>query len=403
MIPETQKTIFFVGGPDVSLRVELLKLLQSEGYKLCVVGTNEREKGIFETNGILFFHYSLKRRYFFFSNFMGAWQLYSIFRKEKPYIIHAFDTIPTIVGRIVARVAGVPIIIGTIPGMGSLFSYETVLNKLLRVIYIFGQKMASTSSHITIFQNVDDFNFFISKRIVPKSKATIIKGSGVDVEKFSSRNLDAEKLAKLQTDMGLNANKLNITMVSRMVEYKGVKDFLEAARISVSRHDNLQFNLVGPLDDTVAAVPEREIKKYDKVVKYWGPRGDIKEILHLSDIVVLPTYYREGVPRILLEAASMEKPIITTNVPGCKDIVEDGVNGLIVPIKNPSLLASAVEKLVLDESLRKRMGELSRRKVVKEFSLEIVFKETLGIYQKAECGRIGNISSPQYNKSGNGG
>ena len=171
-------------------------------------------------------------------------------------------------------------------------------------------------------------------------------------------------------------------MITRLVRYKGIKEFLEAAKILKSKYRNIDFLLIGPVDDTIAAFSLEEVKKYAGIVKYIGPRNDIPEILYFADIVVLPTYYREGIPRILLEAASMRKPIVTTDIPGCREIVENGVNGFIVPPKDSIALAKAIEKLILNEKLRKQMGKMSRKKVLEEFSLNIVFEQTLNAYKK---------------------
>jgi len=374
--------IAYIGGPDILLRLHFIKLLILKGYEVCVIGSSKKEKEKFENEGILYHYYSLNRKFSILSDIKSFFQLYKILKKEKPHCIHAFDTKPTILGRIAAKLAGVPIIIGTIPGMGSLFSEDTFINKILRIFYIIAQKVACGVSDLTIFQNYNDFDFFISKKIVSPLKAIIIKGSGVDIKKFSLENLQSKKLQKTKSELGLNSKSIKIFMISRLVKYKGIKEFLEAAKILKSKYQNVDFFLVGPLDNTIAGFPLEEVKKYVDVVKYTGPRNDIPEILFFANIVVLPTYYREGIPRILLEAASMGKPIVTTNIPGCKEIVEDGVNGFLVPPKDPIALAQAIEKLILNEKLRNQMGEISRKKAIEEFSLNIVFKKTLNIYEK---------------------
>jgi len=374
--------IAYIGGPDISLRLPLIKLLIFKSYKIFVVGSSKKEKGRFEREGIPYCYYHLNRKFGMFNDIKSFFQLYKILKKEKPYCIHTFDTKPTILGRIAAKMAGVPVIIGTIPGMGSLFSEDTFTNKILRSFYIIAQKIACRVSDLTIFQNYDDLNFFITKKIISFSKATIIKSSGVDIKKFSPENLQSKKLQKTKSELGLNSKSVKIFMITRLVKYKGVKEFLEAAKILKSKYQNVDFFLVGPKDNTVAAFPLEKVKKYANVVKYTGPRNDIPEILYFADIVVLPTYYREGIPRILLEAASMKKPIVTTNIPGCKEIVNDGINGFLVSPKDSIALAKAIEKLILNDNLRKQMGKMSRKKVLEEFSLNIVFEQTLNAYKK---------------------
>ncbi len=370
------------GGPDFSSRLPFIKVLATNGYNVTAIGSHKAEEDKFIKYSIPYRSYPLNRRFSVLDDIRSFLTLYSIFKREKSIIVHAFDTKPTILGRIAAKLAGVPIIIGTIPGMGSLFSDDTLINKILRFFYIISQKVACGMSDLTIFQNYDDLNFFITKKIVSSSKATTIKGSGVDVEEFSPKNLRSEKVEKTKIELGFDPNGIKIFMISRLIKYKGVKEYLEAAKILKSKYRNIDFFLIGPVDDTIAAFSLEEVKKYAGIVKYIGPRDDIPEILFFADIVVLPTYYREGIPRILLEAASMGKPIVTTDIPGCREIVEDGVNGFLVPPKNSKALVEAIGKLILDENLRKQMGEASRKKVLEEFSLNIVFEQTLNAYKK---------------------
>lgn len=378
---DSKVKICLCGGSDLSLRIPLCKALASNGYDITAVGSNEAEEAKFREHGISYLLYPLNRKIGFISEIRSLLALYNIFKREKFIIVHAFDTKPTILARIAAKFAGVPLIIGTIPGLGSLFSEKNLYNKILRRIYIFAQMIACQVSGMTIFQNPDDKDFFVNKRIVGKSKVKIIKGSGVVTRKFSPENINLENVQKIKTELCLNDN-LRVVMISRLIKYKGVKEYLEASKILNSKYQNVQFLLVGSIDDTIAAFPIEEIKKYETVVNYIGFRSDISEILFLSDIVVLPSYYREGIPRILLEAAAMGKPIVTTDLPGCKEVVQDGVNGFLIPPKNVNALAEAIEKLLLNKDLRKEMGILSRKKAIEEFDSDIVFRETLILYSE---------------------
>jgi len=378
---DSKVKICLCGGSDLSLRIPLCKALASNGYDITAVGSNEAEEAKFREHGISYLLYPLNRKMGFISEIRSLLALYNIFKREKFIIVHAFDTKPTILARIAAKFAGVPLIIGTIPGLGFLFSEENLYNKILRRIYIFAQMIACQVSGMTIFQNPDDKDFFVNKRIVGKSKVKIIKGSGVVTRKFSPENINLENVQKIKTELCLNDN-LRVVMISRLIKYKGVKEYLEASKILNSKYQNVQFLLVGSIDDTIAAFPIEEIKKYETVVNYIGFRSDISEILFLSDIVVLPSYYREGLPRILLEAAAMGKPIVTTDLPGCKEVVQDGVNGFLIPPKNVNALAEAIEKLLLNKDLRKEMGILSRKKAIEEFDSDIVFRETLILYSE---------------------
>lgn len=371
--------ICLCGGPDLSLRIPLIKALATNGYDVTAIGSDEAEEAKFQKHGISYRLYCLNRKFRLVDEIKGFLTLYNIFKHEKFIIVHAFDTKPTILARVAARLAGVPIIIGTIPGLGSLFSEDSLSNRILRQFYIFFQKVACKISDITILQNQEDRDFFVSRRITDSLKVKIIRGSGVDTKRFSSENVDLEAVEKIKKELCLNDSPI-ISMITRLVRYKGIDEYLQAASLLKTKYPNINFLLVGPQDKTLAAFSLEEVSKYSNVVKYLGPRSDIPEILYLSDIVVLPSYYREGIPRALLEAASMGKPIITTDLPGCKEVVKDGVNGFLIPPKNPQALVEAIEKLILNEDLRKEMGVLSRKKAVEEFASDIVFKETLNLY-----------------------
>lgn len=373
--------IAYVGGDDLSLRLPIIRLLKSEGFDICVVGPSIKEKELFEINDIPYEIYPLKKSFGIFSEILSFIRLHSIFKKNGFKMIHAFDTKPTILARIAARTAGVPLIVGTITGMGSLFSEDNCTNKILRIFYKLGQKAACEVSDITIFQNADDMKFFTANKMIPSSKAALIKGSGVDVYTFSPDRIRQSDLEQLEVELGSPNHEVKVFLISRLLKHKGIKEYLEASRIVMESHRNVGFYLVGPADKSMYAFPLETINEYKDTVSYIGPRNDIPEILSLADIVVLPSYYREGIPRILLEAACLGKPIVTTDVPGCKEVVEDGVNGYLVPHKNPTALASAIEKLFLDEDLRTKMGQIGREKVINEFSLEIVYRDTLKIYQ----------------------
>lgn len=382
--------IAYVGGPDISLRIPLLKLLNEKGFKVAAVSSNIKEKSLFEQEGISCFLYHLERKLGFLIEIKSFFTLYNILRKEKFDIVHAFDTKPTVIARITAKLTQTPIIIGTIPGLGSLFSEVNILNKIMGRIYVIAQKIGCKVSDMTIFQNKDDRDFFIENKITNRSKVAIIKGSGVDTKKFSPENVIPKTVQKIKVELCLNSGPV-ISMITRLVNYKGIKEYLEAASLLKAKYPDVNFLLIGPQDKTLATFPLEEISRYSKVVKYLGHRSDIPEILFFSDIVVLPSYYREGIPRVLLEAASMGKPIVTTNLPGCKEIVEDGKNGFLIPPQNAKSLAEAIEKLILNEDLRREMGILSRKKVVEEFDSDIVFRETLHLYADLLKNKLGAV------------
>ncbi len=371
----------YVGGEDLSLRLPIIKLLGAAGYDVCGVGPSAKEKELFRRNDVPYETYPLKRSSGVLSDILSFMRLYRVFKKNSYTIVHAFDTKPAVLARLAARLAGVPFIVGTIPGLGSIFSEDSRTNNILAILYRAGQKAASGVSDITIFQNPDDMEFFTANKLVCSSKAALIRGSGVDVNALSPEVIRDTDIKRLEAELGSRPNEIKVFLISRLLKYKGIQEYLEASRIVRERHDHVAFYLAGPEDRSMYSFPIEKLNEYKDTVRYIGPRNDIPNILGLADIVVLPSCYREGIPRILLEAACFEKPIITTDVPGCREVVEDGINGYLVPPKNPYSLADALDKLISCEGRRKSMGQKSREKVTSEFSLDLVFKESLRLYQ----------------------
>jgi glycosyltransferase involved in cell wall biosynthesis len=221
-----------------------------------------------------------------------------------------------------------------------------------------------------IVQNSDDQSWLGDQLGIPESRISLIRGAGVDVDYYSPKPLvDAPSVPV-------------VTLVARMLRDKGVVEFCEAARILKSRGVAVRFLLVGdpdPLNPTSLTEPEL-LDLTNIGVEYLGRSNDIKAIWHESDISVLPSY-REGLPLSLLESAAMGKPIVTTDVPGCREVVDDGVNGFLVPPKDPEALANAIEKLAVDPDLRRQFGRASRERAVKEFSSDRVIADTLALYE----------------------
>jgi glycosyltransferase involved in cell wall biosynthesis len=299
-------------------------------------------------------------------------------KKEKPDTCHNFTIKPCIYGTLAQKLAGVEKVYCTITGLGYAFEKEGVLKKIVVFLY----KVAAKRAEKITFQNPDDRELFISLGIISKEKTKLIKSSGVDVQYFSREKVKKEEKEKIIKEFNLE-NKIVVTLIGRMLYQKGVKNFTEAGEILKKKHKNLEFLLVGPFDlENLSGVPEEKVKKWDKkgFVKYIGERRDIRELLSFSDIFTLPSISGEGVPKILLEAGSMELPLITTSVSGCKEVVKESVNGFLIEPNNSNLLAEKIEELINNEEKRKTFGKKSREVVKKEFSDTKVVKETINMY-----------------------
>jgi len=302
--------------------------------------------------------------------------LYRWYRKERPDIVHHFTIKPVIYGSIAAKFSGVPKIINTITGLGYVFTKDE--RKWLRSIVHFLYRFALRGTHFTFFQNREDQRYFLSNNLTRGQDTYVLPGSGVDCDRFRP----ASK-ANRECDNGTT-----FLMLSRMLKDKGVYEFVDAARMVRQEYRDSEFLLLGRRDErnpSVVAKEELEAWESEGVVKWLGEAEDVRSILAEADVVVLPSY-REGLPRSLLEASAMGKPVITTDAVGCRDAVEHGRTGLMVPVKDPASLAEAMKEMIKSPEMRSRMGREGRRKVEREFDERIVLRKILEVY---ECEKLG--------------
>lgn len=368
----TKPKVILVGSIDIDARLELMHSLSTD-FDIRALGSSETLYEKFRAEGFEYTYYPLSRKANPLSDVMTLTRLFFIFRKLKPDLIHAFDTKPCVWARIAARLAGVPIIIGTLPGLGSLYVNESFINRLIRSVYQTLQKIACGLSDLTMFQNKDDAEQFVKDRIVSAQKVMVIPGSGVSTEMFSQTQVPNAEKAALKNELQIQPETLVITMISRIIKTKGVFEFMDAAREIKNCNSKVHFLLVGPVDnESLDRLNDSELEQLKQVVHWIGPRRDVRNILAISDVFVLPSAYREGIPRVLLEAASMGLPIVTTDSPGCREVAEPGINGFLVPLYDARALSHAISQLVEKPELRQQFGNVSRQRAVDEFdSLKI--------------------------------
>jgi len=302
---------------------------------------------------------------------LSFFEISKIYHKIKPDIIHQVAFKPVIIGTIAARIAGIKRIINAFAGLGFLFTTEN--NKkvfIKKLVFIMLRRIFNTDKVRLVFQNSEDLDLMMSEGIVSNSQAVIIKGSGVDVKAF---HLSNEPIGPPL-----------VLLPSRMLWDKGVSEFVQAAKIINSDGQRAKFVLVGAPDpENPASIPAQQLKKWhnNNSVEWWGQQMDMPSIYKRVHIVCLPSY-REGLPKVLLEAGASGKPVVTTNTTGCRDIVKDGQNGLLIESHNPVELANAVQKLLDDGNLRRSMGIRGRQIVEGEFSEEKIVNSTLSLYDE---------------------
>jgi len=373
--------ILFVGGPDVNARIPLMQRL--DDFHITALGSLNDLKDEFTKAGFEYFSYPLHRGTNPFADFSTLLYLTRLFRLLRPHIVHTFDTKPGVWGRLAARLAGVPIVIGTLPGLGTLYTNHSFSTRLKRSIYQPLQKLACLQSDLTTFQHKTDARQFVDSGIVPKHKTVVIPGSGVETKVYDPERIPISEREQVRTELGIPLDALVVTMISRLIRSKGVLEFGNSAKMVQQQHPGIKFLMVGPADtDSVDRLSSDELSIIQETVTWSGARSDIPVILAASDIFALPSYYREGIPRVLLEAASMGLPIVTTDSPGCNVIVENNVNGFLIPVRDADALAQAILKLVTDPSQRLSFGRASRHRAITHFDLSIIAQQTGDMYRK---------------------
>jgi len=305
------------------------------------------------------------------SEFLTALKIRKIVRRFKPDIAHNVALKPVVTGTFGELLGRQGVVINALVGMGYIFTSTDTRASVVKPILsrILKSLLRSKSVHVVI-ENPDDLNSLVNDGFVRQSQISLIRGAGVDLNAFPFHPEVAGPVV--------------VTLVSRILRDKGVLEFIEAASQLQSRVPEVVFQIVGEPDlGNPSAIPQSEIDSWESLpnVKYLARRSDIADILKGSHIVCLPSY-REGLPKSLLEALSCGRPIITTDVPGCREVCNDGVNGLLVPARDSISLSHAIIKLTINPELRQAMGRAGRVRAESEFSNEIVCTQTLDLYRR---------------------
>lgn len=352
--------------------IERAVAAREAGYEVVVV-TRERDHGDrIRAAGLRLVPLEFARRSVNPLRELGLlFEIWCIYRREQPQIVHQIAVKPILYGSLVARVTGVPLIINAPVGMGYAFSSTDRKARVLRPMIQFAYRMLMNPfGSRVIFENQDDLDSFVDSGFVRRSDSVKIRGAGIDLVRF------APKTAPLGTPL--------VVLTARMLRDKGIAEFVGAAQQLHEQGVSGRFVLVGDPDPgNLASISLSTLHAWNgcKGVEWWGWREDVAEVLSQASIVCLPSY-REGLPKSLLEAAACGIPIVATNTTGCRDVVVDGENGILVPVRNVDALAAALKKLLQDANLRQLMGARGRLLAENEFSSERVIRETLAVYSQ---------------------
>lgn len=301
-------------------------------------------------------------------------RLWRLLRLERPDLVHSFTIKCAVYGSIAARLASVPARVSAVAGMGYVFTSDAAKARLLRP-FVRGLLRLSLGGRgaLLVLQNSDDVALFERAGLVPASRIRLIRGSGVDCGKYIPSGAPDPVRSTLQ-----------VLLAARLLWDKGVDDYVRAARILKADGLDISFLMAGDSDPgNPAAVPEALVRDWhsEGIVQWLGHVADMPALLSSVDLVVLPSY-REGLPKSLIEAAACALPLIATDVPGCREVITDGVDGLLVPVRDARALAAAIRALHDDPGRARSLGLAARQKAMAEFDQDIVIRKTIGVYEE---------------------
>jgi len=342
-----------------NFRVGLLKALQSQGYKIIAIAPRDEYSSKLEAFG--FEYHEIKMNNKGTNPVEDAklvYDFYKLYKQVAPDVILQYTIKPNIYGSTAAGILRIPVI-SNISGLGTVFLNDSFSSKIARMLY----KIALKIPKKVFYQNTHDRELFIESKLVKEAKTDLLPGSGIDTEKFKPIE---KKLSKDDT--------LRFLFIARLVKDKGLIEYVDAAR-KFKNNQKVEFCILGAYyPGNPTAITENEMLAWERegIVKYIGISDDVMSVIAEYDCIVLPSY-REGLSRVLLEAASMAKPIITTNVPGCKEVVDDGVNGYLCDVKDADSLSEQMKKMILlTKEQHRGMGKKGREKVIAEFDEKLV-------------------------------
>jgi len=372
----SKKIIFLVNelGFFISHRLPIAVKLKEQGATILILSDQPKDNlislkylKILQENNILF--KSTKNSFFLIKNFIYFFQIFYYIIRFKPEIINLITIKPIIFGLIVSRLCNIKKIIISVSGMGFFFTGKnTLLKYSFTKIFNFIIKLFNNSNTIIIVQNNDDKKYFLKNKIISSDNIHLIPGSGVNLELYKNTSWKfAEKI---------------VLFPARLLKDKGIFEFLNAAKLLKTKYPSWIFLLAGSLEsNNPSRIKYSYLKSWvDKGIVQWSGHIDNMYSTYIkSSIICLPSY-REGMPKSLQEAASAARPVVTTNVAGCNEVIIDNFTGILVPPRNIDLLVEAIEKLILDEELCKKFGKNGRQLAIDKYDVNKIVKLNVGLY-----------------------
>lgn len=371
-MPKGRRLLFLVASDWYFCchRLPLAKRIAAAGYEVHVATPPGRFRATIEGAGLRYSPIAIDRQGLNpFKDLRTLGRLVRLYREIRPDVVHHVALKPIVYGAMAARITRIPAVVNAMPGMGYVFLSKQLLSRAIRpaVMATFKTLLNSSNSRL-ILQNPDDVEKWVSWGVMRRDRIALIRGAGVDTAYF--------------TPTAEPGGTPLVVLPARLLYDKGVGEFVAAAKELRRRGVDVRMALVGEGDaGNPASVPPKQLRAWadEGVVELFGWRDDMREVVAEANVVCLPSY-GEGLPKALLEAAASGRAIVATDVPGCREVVKHEVNGLLVPVRDAMALADALERVVRDPELRKRMGARGRARAVAELSADIVAKETLELY-----------------------
>ena len=346
-----------------NFRGDLIKEIMSRGYEVIVTGPNRDNVDKIEALGAKFVEIPMNKNGLNPLNDLKYQKaLYELFAAEKPDVTLGYTSKPVIYGSIAAKKAGVPFAAAMVTGAGFAFAEKSAKAKLVKTVISMLYRKAFRKADVAIFQNIDDKKEFVSSGIVSENKAVVIDGSGVNTEKFA---------------VSPYPETLTFFMLSRFLYYKGIREYLEACRAVKAEHPEVRFMLLGACEDSDNTLKQSELEPYvrDGIIEHYGETDNVAEFYRKCSVFVLPSYYREGIPRTIQEAMATGRAVITTDSTGCRETVIDGKTGFLVPVRNADAIKEKMLEFVNNPSLVESMGKASAEYCAQKFDVRKINRE----------------------------
>jgi len=359
-----------------NFRLSTARQLQAHGHEVVMLSPPGEYGSRFAAHGFRWLALEMDRASL--NPLREAWtlrQLTRVLRAERPDMLHNFTVKCAVYGALAARAAGVPAVVNAVAGMGYVFTSNQAQARMLRPVVKLLMRGTLAGGHSRlILQNPDDADAFLRARMVPEQKIRVIRSSGVDISRFNPPERNDE------------VRPLRVLLAARLLWEKGINEYVEAARLLRAQGRRLEFLLAGmPDHGNPRSAAREEVEQWHRegVVHWLGHVEDMPALMRSVDVMVLPSYYREGVPKSLIEGAACGLAIVTTNLAGCREVVtDDGVDGLHVRPRDAAHLAHCLGRLDDDRALVRRLGERARAKAMADFDERMVIRRTIEVYDE---------------------